>query len=191
MTRPFVILDRDGTIIRECHYLSDPRQVELIPGSGSALLRLSEIGLGLVVATNQSQVGRGLFSKERLAAIHHRLEVLLEAEGVRLDGIYYCPHTPEDDCSCRKPEPGLVVRAAGELGFDPAVGFMVGDKACDIELGHRVGATTILVRTGHGMQHESITAPGFVVDSIADVVPIIKSLLSEQFDGDPFAEGPH
>ena len=92
----FVILDRDGTIIVERCYLSDPAQVELIPGAGAALRQLSEIGLGLVVITNQSGIGRGYFDRSRLDLIHRRLCELLEAEGVRLDGIYTCPHVPED-----------------------------------------------------------------------------------------------
>ena len=104
--RRFVLLDRDGTIIIEREYLSDPQQVELVPGASEALRRLRQIGLGLAVITNQSGVGRGYCDAGRVALVHGRMCALLAAEGAYLDGIYVCPHTPEDGCSCRKPNPG-------------------------------------------------------------------------------------
>ena len=178
--RRFVLLDRDGTIIVERHYLSDPCQVELIPGVAHGLRQLSEMGLGLVVMTNQSAIGRGLFSMERLHSIHRRLRELLEAEGVYLNGIYSCPHIPEDNCCCRKPQPGLVELAAQELGFDPQASFVIGDKACDIELGQQVGATTFLVRTGYGahVAADGLVTPDYVVDNLQDAAQVIQSLLS-------------
>jgi D-glycero-D-manno-heptose 1,7-bisphosphate phosphatase len=177
--RRFVMLDRDGTIIVEHYYLSDARQVELIPGAARALRQLSEMGLGLVVITNQSAIRRGFFDRERVDLIHCRLHELLEAEGVHLDGIYFCPHTPEDNCQCRKPRPGLVELAVQELGFDPQASFMIGDKACDIELGQRVGATTFLVRTGYGARvaAQGIVTPDYVVDDLRDAARVIRRLL--------------
>ena len=177
--RRFVVLDRDGTIIVERHYLSDPRQVELIPGAASGLRQLSEMGLGLVVITNQSAIGRGFFDKEQLDRIHQRLHNLLEQEGVHLDGIYVCPHIPEDNCSCRKPQPGLVELAAQELNFDPSDSFVIGDKACDIELGRRIGATTFLVRTGYGAEvvADAMITPDYVVDDVQAAVPVIQRIL--------------
>ena len=177
--RRFVVLDRDGTTIVERHYLSDPLQVELIPGAASGLRQLSEMGLGLAVITNQSAVGRGFFDQARLALIHQRLRELLDAEGVQLDGIYVCPHRPEDACRCRKPETGLLELAAQELGFDPQASFLIGDKAIDIELGQRVGATTFLVRTGYGAQvaAENTVIPDYVVDDVWDAAQVIKRLL--------------
>ena len=178
--RHFVVLDRDGTIIVERQYLSDPRQVELIPGAARGLRQLCEMGLGLVVVTNQSAVGRGFFDQARLDLIHQRLCELLNAEGVHLDGIYVCPHRPEDDCPCRKPRPDLLELAAQELDFDPQACFVIGDKACDIELGRRVGATTFLVRTGYGVQvtAETTVNPDYVVDDVGDAAQVIKRLLS-------------
>ena len=178
--RRFVVLDRDGTIIVERQYLSDPRQVELIPGAASGLRRLNEMGLGLVVITNQSAVGRGFFDQLRLDLIHQRLRELLNAEGVHLDGVYICPHTPEDDCPCRKPRPGLLELAAKELDFDPRACFVIGDKACDVELGQRVGATTFLVRTGYGAQvaAETTVSADYVVDAVWDAAQVIKRLLA-------------
>lgn len=179
--RRCVVLDRDGTINVERRYLSDPQDVELIRGVGDALRSLQELGLGLVVITNQSAVGRGFFDAARLDAIHRRLRELLAAEGVLLEGLYYCPHAPHDGCSCRKPQPGLVERAARELDFDPRLSFVIGDKTCDLALGQRVGATTFLVRTGYGAQ---VAAEGgrladYVVDGLGEAVPVIERLLKK------------
>ena len=101
---------------------------------------------------------------------------MLEAEGVQLDGIYFCPHTPEDRCACRKPAPGLIELASKELRFDLRSSIVIGDKACDIELGRRVGARTILVRTGYGAQSEQSVAADYVVDNLSAAVEIIRKL---------------
>ncbi len=180
MRRLFVVLDRDGTLIVERHYLSDPQQVELILGVAEGLRQLKEMGLGLVIITNQSAIGRGLFDEARLSLIHQRMCELLEAKGVQLDGIYYCPHTPEDDCACRKPRTGLLERAAQELNFDPSDTFVIGDKPCDVELGQRVGATTFLVRTGYGarVEAEGAVAADYVVDDVREAAQIIQGILS-------------
>lgn len=177
--RRFVVLDRDGTINVERQYLSDPGQVELIPGAANALRQLRAMGLGLAVVTNQSAVGRGFFDEAHLGLIHQRLCELLEVEGVYLDGIYFCPHIPEDNCPCRKPRSGLLKLAAQELKFDPQECFVIGDKAIDIELGQQVGATTFLVRTGYGAQmaSEVTIAPDYVVDDVWDAAQVIKRLL--------------
>lgn len=178
--RRVVVLDRDGTLIVERHYLSDPEQVELIPGAAGGLRQLQERGLILVVITNQSGVGRGFFDRARLDLIHRRLEELLGAEEVHLDGIYVCPHTPEEDCRCRKPRIGLLERAASELGFDPRASFVIGDKVCDIELGRRVGAVTFLVRTGYGAEvsGKPTVTPDYVVDDVWGAAQVIRRLLA-------------
>lgn len=177
--RRFVLLDRDGTIIVERHYLSDPCQVELLPGVAWGLKQLSRTGLGLVVITNQSGIGRGLFDERRLNLIHQRLYKLLAAEEVQLDGIYFCPHIPEDHCACRKPQPGLIQRAAKELDFDPRTAFVIGDKPCDIELGQQVEARTFLVRTGYGAQvaAEGLVTPDYVANDVREAARLIKLLL--------------
>lgn len=153
--RRFVILDRDGTIIEERNYLSHPDQVKLIPQAANGLRHLARLGLGLVVVTNQSGIARGFFDLLRLEKIHIRMCELLIAEGVQLDGIYFCPHTDEDNCTCRKPRTGLVDKAVAELQFEPHASFVIGDKPCDINLGHSIGATTLLVRTGYGARIEA------------------------------------
>jgi D-glycero-D-manno-heptose 1,7-bisphosphate phosphatase len=177
--RRFVVLDRDGTIIVEKHYLADPDAVELIEGAGVALRRLAGLGLGLVVVTNQSAVGRGLVDLERLAAIHARMESLLADEGVRLAGIYACPHHPDEACGCRKPRTALVERAARELGFEPRRAFVVGDMASDVDLGRAVGATTVLVRTGHGERASEAGAARahHVVADLAEAAALIERLV--------------
>lgn len=179
MLRRFVILDRDGTVIVEKNYLSDPEGVKLLESAAEGLRAMRDLGLGLILTTNQSGVGRGFYDLETLERIHGRLSELLAAEGVALDGIYYCPHTPDDACSCRKPEIGMVERAVGDLGFDPCQAFMIGDKACDIELGRNIGAVTILTRTGYGASVESDIEPipDYTVNDLSEAAFVIRNLV--------------
>ncbi len=185
MQKLFAIFDRDGTVIVERNYLSEPHEVELIPGAAEGLRELRKIGLGLLVVTNQSGVGRGYFDEVKLAAIHEQLTNLLAAQGVILDGIYYCPHKPEDGCRCRKPQPRLVELAAAEHGFDPGLSFVIGDKPCDIDLGRSVGATTILVGTGYGRQvaADGLTSPDHVANDVRHAARIIGRLVSSNGSG--------
>ncbi|HEY7317831.1 MAG TPA: HAD family hydrolase [Candidatus Binatia bacterium] len=179
--RPFVLLDRDGTIIVERHYLAEPGQIEFLSGAIEGLRHLLQMGLGLVVLTNQSGVGRGFFDEAQLDLIHRRFRELLNSEGIPLEGIYSCPHTPENNCSCRKPKPGLAQRAAQELGFDLRASFVIGDKPVDIELGQNLGATTFLVRTGYGagFVNDSTVNPDYVADDLFAAAQIIQSLLAK------------
>lgn len=176
----FVLLDRDGTIIKERHYLSDPQQVELLAGAASGLRQMQEMGLGAIAVTNQSGIGRGFFDEKRLWEIHQRMLELLTAESVFLEDIYFCPHTPADNCSCRKPLSGLVEQAAEKYGFNPQDSFVIGDKPCDIELGQRVGAITFLVRTGYGAEvaANQTLAPDYVVDDLLEAARIIERLIA-------------
>lgn len=178
--RRVVLLDRDGTLNVERHYLSEPDGVELLPGVVEGLQRLRDFDLRLAVVTNQSAIARGYIDESRLEAIHARLQDLLAQGGVWLDGIYVCPHRPEEGCQCRKPEPGLVQQAAVELRFDPHEAFVIGDKACDIDLGRRVGATTLLVTTGYGREAlaNPDARPDFVVDSLLEAAAVIVHLLA-------------
>lgn len=178
--RRFVLLDRDGTLIQERNYLARVEDVELLPATGRGLHLLSQAGLGLVVLTNQSGLSRGYFDQAALNAVHARLIQLLANEGVSLDGIYVCPHAPDDGCDCRKPKIGLAQRAAAELGFDPATSFVIGDKPCDIELGRCLGATTFLVRTGYGSlwERESPQAD-FIVDDVLAAAQIIQERMEK------------
>lgn len=172
MTRPFVLLDRDGTLNVERNYLSDPDQLELIPGVTEALRRLRQLGYGLAVVTNQSGVGRGYFTLQRVEEIHQRLEALLAAEGASVDAIYICPHAPDEICDCRKPLPGMAHQAQAEFGFDPKQAIVIGDKKVDVDLGRAIGATTILVRTGWGRDAEKAgdASPDAIVDDLPAAV---------------------
>jgi D-glycero-D-manno-heptose 1,7-bisphosphate phosphatase len=144
------------------------------------------MGLGLIVVTNQSGIGRGFFDTKRLELIHERLSQLLEEEGVRLDGIYFCPHVPEDDCECRKPKTGMLESAGKELNFDPRTCFVVGDKASDIGLGKNAGATTLLVRTGYGAQvdGDGQADPDCAVSSLLEATQVIQQMLNTKDHGD-------
>lgn len=182
MTRRYAVLDRDGTIIAERHYLSDPEQVQLLPGAAEGLRRMADLGLGLIVVTNQSGVARGYFDLRRVDEIHQRMRRLLAVERVRLDAIYVCPHGPAEDCPCRKPRPGMLLEAAQKFGFEPRACFVIGDKPCDIELGQAVGATTILVRTGYGADYASqdIAGVDHVADDLAVAAEIIAGILVQR-----------
>lgn len=177
--RRFVLLDRDGTVIEELGHLSDPEGVRLLPGAAEALRELKGLGLGLALMTNQSAVGRGMIDAAGLDLIHRRMVRLLENEGVILDGIYVCPHTPEDGCECRKPKLGLLREAEQELGLEPAQSFMIGDKALDVEFGKAAGAITFLVRTGYGAEVEERgqAAPDYVVDDLVGAARIIGGII--------------
>lgn len=163
-----VFLDRDGTLIVEKNYLSDPDDVELIPGAIEALKLLEASGFKLVLVTNQSAIGRGMFDEVRLAEIHRRLEQILADDNLKLDGIYYCPHHPDDTCPCRKPATGMVKMAERDLSVVPGKSFMIGDNFADIELARNIGATSLLVRTGYGMKlgQKRVEDADYVVDDI-------------------------
>jgi heptosyltransferase-2 len=140
-----VFLDRDGTLNYDPGYLSSAADLKLLAGVGPALARLKRAGARLVVVTNQSGVGRGLFTLKDLEAIHARLEGLLEQEDAALDAIYFCPHHPDDGCHCRKPNAGMVERAVSELQLDLRRSYLIGDHARDIQLAKKVGAKAVLL----------------------------------------------
>ncbi|GAB4149391.1 MAG: HAD-IIIA family hydrolase [Planctomycetota bacterium] len=149
-----LLLDRDGTLIEERPYLADPNEVRLLPGVVEGLKALSARGYDFAILTNQSGIGRGYFDEDAMHAVHARLVHELGREGILLRGIWYCPHRPEEGCSCRKPEAGLLDAAIAESGYEPERCIVVGDKECDVELGRRAGTRTVLVRTGHGARTE-------------------------------------
>lgn len=148
-----ILLDRDGTVIEERHYLADPDGVQLIHGVGPALRALMDSGRRLFLVTNQSGIGRGYFSLARYEAVHSRLLQLLRKEGVELTATAMCPHGPGDGCDCRKPLPGLWRELRASHGLDPNQTIMIGDKAADIRFARSAGlAAAALVLTGHGRQ---------------------------------------
>jgi D-glycero-D-manno-heptose 1,7-bisphosphate phosphatase len=152
--RPFVFLDRDGTLVREIGYLADPADLELLPGAAAAIREARAAGLPVVVVSNQSGVGRGLFPLARVHEAMARLRVLLRARDAEPDAIYFCPHRPEADCACRKPRVGLLRRAAEDLVLDLEHSVMIGDKRLDAATGRAAGGRGVLVRTGYGREEE-------------------------------------
>ena len=177
-SRPFVLVDRDGTINVEHPggYVLEPDDFELLPGSLEGLRTLRDLGLPIAVVTNQSPIARGWLDSDGLEEIHARMRSLLP--GIDLTGIYVCPHAPGDGCACRKPGTELLLRAATDLGADTADGFLVGDKTSDIEAGRRAGMTTLLVRTGYGDQALREGAPAdHVVEDLLAAAELITSLV--------------
>jgi histidinol-phosphate phosphatase family protein len=163
-----VFLDRDGTINIERHHLTSVEGMELLPGAAEGIRMLNRVGVPVVVISNQPAVGRGECLPETLGAINRRMVELLAANGAALDGIYICPHLPEDNCACRKPKTGLIEDAARALATSPAGSFLVGDKCSDVQAGLITGAITFLVRTGHGLEAErsGTCTPDYIVDDL-------------------------
>lgn len=171
-----VVLDRDGTIVVDRKYLADPAGLEFMPGAIDGLRDLHEHGYRLVVITNQSGVARGLFSEGRLHEIHDKLVNMMQSAGAPLAGIYYCPHTPEACCTCRKPATGMMDKASTELGFDPSSAITIGDKPSDIEFGRRAGTRTILL-SPPGEPHPSpAVVPDFIAPNLCEAAVVIRGL---------------
>jgi D-glycero-D-manno-heptose 1,7-bisphosphate phosphatase len=190
MTRRAVFIDRDGTLSEEVGYVNHIDRLRLIDGSASAIRRLNEAGLQTVLVTNQAGVARGYFDEQMVADVHERLRALLIEHGARLDGIYYCPHHPDvgvppyrQDCECRKPGPGMLLRAQEEMGIDLASSYIVGDSFKDLRAGAAVGAIPILVLTGYGKgqyEHQSADWPFRPRFVAADLVQAVDWILQRE-----------
>ncbi|MDP1830604.1 MAG: HAD family hydrolase [Geothrix sp.] len=171
--RPAIFLDRDGTLNEEVDYLSDPGQLVLIPGAAAAVARINAKGIPVVVVTNQSGIGRGKYGWDDFAAVMNRMGTLLALENAVIDAVYASPHHEKalgeyavTDHPERKPNPGMLVRAAEEHGLDLSRSWMVGDKALDLEAGRRAGCRVALVLTGYGA-----TVDGSAADLVAKDLP--------------------
>lgn len=168
MKLPFLVfLDRDGTLIREKNYLKDPDEVELLPGVAEGLKMLQDEGAVLVIVSNQSGVARGFFGVDAVEAVNRRTLQLLADQDVVITNVYYCPHHPDEQCLCRKPEPGMLIEAAEASGLDLHSAFMIGDKRADVGAGKNAGTRTILLLTGHG-QTEAAAPDGPSADYVAE-----------------------
>jgi histidinol-phosphate phosphatase family protein len=156
---PAVFLDKDGTLIEDVPYNVDPDLIRLSRGAGEGVAQLAEAGYAIVVVSNQSGIARGLFREFELPPVERRIRVLLAQWHVPLAGFFYCPHHPQGEvtryrqaCECRKPAPGLLYRAADELGLDLTRSWMVGDILDDVEAGHRAGCRSVLLDVGNETQ---------------------------------------
>lgn len=159
MSRRAVFLDRDGTIIEDAGYLSDARDVRLLPGALDALGALRNAGFALVLVSNQSGVGRGLISPTQLAEVHRRLEDELASGSVTLDSALYCTHKPTDGCDCRKPAPGMILEAASQIGIEISASYLVGDRETDVLAGVAAGCRPILLGPDDPRSAASYCAP--------------------------------
>ncbi|GAB4271972.1 MAG: D-glycero-beta-D-manno-heptose 1,7-bisphosphate 7-phosphatase [Deferrisomatales bacterium] len=173
--RPAVFLDRDGTLVEEVGYLSRLADLRVLPGVPGALVRFARAGFARIVVTNQSGVARGRFPPAFVERAHAELRRRLRRRGADVEGFYVCPHHPEHGgpCPCRKPAPGLLLRAAADWDVDLAASWVVGDKAADLELARNAGCRAALVRTGYGRETEArvregeAPRPDLVADDLA------------------------
>ena len=175
--------DRDGTLNEEVGYVDALDRFRLYPFASRAVKAVKDAGLAAIVLTNQSGVGRGLFSEELVHAVHERLSREMEQAGARLDGIYYCPHHPNAEveqyrvvCACRKPSPGMMEESARRFGIRLEESFVIGDRYLDVEMAHRAGAASVLVRTGFGQGEWELfrgngsPQPDHVAENVYDAV---------------------
>jgi D-glycero-D-manno-heptose 1,7-bisphosphate phosphatase len=155
--RPAIFMDRDGTLAHEVGYVNDVSRFRLFPWSVEAVRLVNRRGLLAVMVTNQAGVARGYFPEAAIEEVHAALGAVFASGDARLDGVYYCPHHPQageapyrQDCDCRKPRPGLLTRAAAELGIALERSWVVGDRLGDLQVAWAVGARGALVKTGYG-----------------------------------------
>jgi len=188
MKRRAVFIDRDGTLSEEVGYINHPSRFHLFPYAAEAIRHLHEHGWLAVLTTNQAGVARGYFSEEMISNVHQAMTNDLEREGARLDAIYYCAHHPSVgeppyrvDCDCRKPKPGLIIRAAGDLDINLDESWMVGDRYSDIELARNAGVKSAFVFSGYGRgewEHQRSTwvhQPALVAENLLEAVELITS----------------
>jgi len=176
MKNKAVFIDRDGTINLDVHYLDNPDKFEMYLGVQIGVKKLQENGFKIIVITNQSGIARGYFTEEQLSGIHERMKQEFETFDVTLDGIYYCPHHPDDKCNCRKPHTGLFEKAIQEHNIDVEKSYVLGDKILDIGAGKKIGVKTVLIPEPHVRQeflsqkNEWKYHPDYIADDFKDAV---------------------
>lgn len=173
--QPAVFLDRDGTIIEEVGYLNRLNRVKFFPWTVDAIRVFNEAGLLVVLVTNQAGVAQGYYDEAFVRETHRYIDERVRAGQAHIDGYYYCPHHPRASveayrqaCTCRKPSPGMIQQAAGDLGIDVARSYVVGDRWGDVDLGAAAGAKSILLRTGYGQADDARPATAPVPDHVSD-----------------------
>ncbi|MFZ4537784.1 D-glycero-beta-D-manno-heptose 1,7-bisphosphate 7-phosphatase [Propionivibrio sp.] len=173
-----VILDRDGVINYDsAQFIKSPAEWKAIPGSLEAIAKLTQAGYKVVIASNQSGIGRGLFDMDTLNAIHNKMHRAAQAAGGRIDAVFYCPHTSESKCNCRKPKPGMFERISACFNTDLSETFAIGDSLRDLQAAATVGAQPVLVLTGKG---EITQANGNVPDGtlvFSDLAAAVEHIL--------------
>jgi histidinol-phosphate phosphatase family protein len=187
-----IFLDKDGTLVEDVPYNVNPELIALTWQAGQALQILQELGFALIVVTNQSGVARGLFTEAALGPVHQRLSDLLAQYGVVLNGFHYCPHHPEGvigryavPCTCRKPMPGMLLRAASELDIDLSRSWMIGDILHDVEAGRRAGCQTVLIDNGNETEWKvsPLRTPHFSAPDLYTAATMIAAVEKEGIAG--------
>jgi D-glycero-D-manno-heptose 1,7-bisphosphate phosphatase len=181
-----VFIDKDGTLIRDIAYNADPDKIELEPYADVALQLLSQQDYSLIVISNQAGIARGYFPESDMQGVITKIESLLADVGVTLDGFFYCPHHPEGqvaeyamDCSCRKPEPGMILKAAEILDIDLSQSWMIGDILNDVEAGNRAGCRSLLINNGHETMWE-LNNQRLPAYAAADLLDAAKFIINNQ-----------
>ena len=169
---PAVFIDRDGTIMEDCDYCSDPKDVRVFPGVLEALSRLKSQGFKVIIVTNQSGIGRGLFTLDQYRAVE--AEVLRQIGDGLIDATYFCPDMPGQPSNCRKPEPGMIIEATRDHELDLSRSFLIGDKEIDVECAHNAGVRAVRVQTGF-QRNTTGSMADWVADDLLAAVEIILS----------------
>ena len=183
LKKPLLLLDRDGTLIEERPYISNPKWVKLLPGAAQGLIQLKRAGFKRVVVSNQSGIGRGIVTPAQLNQVNRRFLQRLKAKKAGVDGLYWCPHKPSARCSCRKPNLGMVKRASKDLGVSWKRSISVGDKPSDVQLGQRTGGYGVLVLTGHGKTFRRRSGADYVAKDFKQAVAWIMKIGKDDHDG--------
>jgi len=173
-----IFMDRDGTVSEEAGYMYDAGLYKPFPWTGPAIRRINESGMKAVLVTNQSGVERGYFPETMVHEVHNVLKAELARHGAVMDAIYYCPHHPDAGCECRKPRPGMLLRAERDLDIDLKNSFVIGDRFLDVDLANAAGARSVLVLTGDGRDELEKNKgrekqPHFVANNLQDAVEAI------------------
>lgn len=181
MASKVVFLDRDGTIIKDKVFLRDPDGIEFFPGTFDAIKILKKMRYKIVVISNQSGIGRGILTEKMVKEVNERFIRMLEKNDASVDALYFCPHHPDANCDCRKPQTGMIKKAVAELALDLKGAVVIGDHLADISLGKNIGAKTVLVLTGHGVKElveleDTGVEPDFVAGDLLEAANWVKNL---------------
>jgi D-glycero-D-manno-heptose 1,7-bisphosphate phosphatase len=174
-----IFMDRDGTVSEEVGYMYHAGLYKPFPWTGEAVRKINDSGYKAILITNQAGVERGYFPESMVHEVHSVLDAELNRWSAHLDGIYYCPHRPETQCDCRKPKPGMILRASQEMSIELAESYMIGDRFVDVQAAHGAGVKSVLLRSGDGLAEiekfgkSSPIQPHFIADNLLHAVEAI------------------